>query len=196
VISTILLATLLAAHTPDHYELPLKRGESAEVLVHQHGRDVIDELRSPAGTLLDVIDGPTGRNGDEHFEIIAAESGRYRIDVRPFDARETSGTYTVEVKTVRTASATRSLLDARRKARDLASAWLRERSTPLAGDSIGAIAASARVIALGEATHGSREFGDARLALTFKLIEQHGFRIVAVEASASRLAALAPYVNG
>ena len=50
------------------------------------------ELRSPAGKLLDVIDGPTGRNGDGRVENIAAEGGTYRLHVRPFDTKETSGT--------------------------------------------------------------------------------------------------------
>ena len=195
----ILLATLLTASTPNEYELPLKRGESADVVVHQHGIDVVVELRSPRGTLLDVVDGPTGREGDERVEIIAAESGRYRLHVRPFDSKETSGTYTVELQARRTVAATRALLQTRRKARDEASAWLRERSAPLAADDLApfaAVASRARVVGLGEATHGSREFGDARIALTLRLIERHGYRLVAIEASASRLAALAPYVNG
>jgi erythromycin esterase-like protein len=39
----------------------------------------------------------------------------------------------------------------------------------------------ARVVLLGEATHGSREFYEARAAITRRLIDRHGFRIVAVE---------------
>lgn len=41
---------------------------------------------------------------------------------------------------------------------------------------------AARVVLLGEATHGSSEFYRARAAITRRLIEQHGFTIVAVEA--------------
>lgn len=40
----------------------------------------------------------------------------------------------------------------------------------------------ARVVLLGEATHGSSEFYLARAAITRRLIERHGFNIVAVEA--------------
>ncbi|MCH8686043.1 erythromycin esterase family protein [Pedomonas mirosovicensis] len=39
-----------------------------------------------------------------------------------------------------------------------------------------------RVVALGEATHGTSEFYRARAAITRHLIENHGFNIVAVEA--------------
>src|SRR5438874_12540532 len=42
--------------------------------------------------------------------------------------------------------------------------------------------ADARIVLLGEATHGTSEFYQARAAITRRLIEQHGFTIVAVEA--------------
>jgi len=41
---------------------------------------------------------------------------------------------------------------------------------------------SARVVLMGEATHGTAQFYRARAALTARLITHHGFRIVAVEA--------------
>lgn len=42
--------------------------------------------------------------------------------------------------------------------------------------------ASAKIILLGEASHGTAEFYQARAAITRSLIEHHGFNIVAVEA--------------
>jgi protein-L-isoaspartate(D-aspartate) O-methyltransferase len=42
--------------------------------------------------------------------------------------------------------------------------------------------AGSRVVLLGEATHGTSEFYQARAAITRRLIEEHGFTIVAVEA--------------
>jgi protein-L-isoaspartate(D-aspartate) O-methyltransferase len=42
--------------------------------------------------------------------------------------------------------------------------------------------ADARVVLLGEASHGTSEFYRARAAITKRLIEEHGFTIVAVEA--------------
>lgn len=42
--------------------------------------------------------------------------------------------------------------------------------------------ASSRVVLLGEASHGTSEFYRARAAITRRLIEHHGFTIVAVEA--------------
>lgn len=42
--------------------------------------------------------------------------------------------------------------------------------------------AGARVVLLGEATHGTSEFYQARAAITRRLVEAHGYTIVAVEA--------------
>lgn len=40
----------------------------------------------------------------------------------------------------------------------------------------------AKIVLLGEASHGTSEFYRARAAITRRLIEHHGFTIVAVEA--------------
>ncbi len=55
--------------------------------------------------------------------------------------------------------------------------------------------AQARVVLLGEATHGTSEFYRARAAITRRLIEQHGFSIVAVEADWPDAAAIDRYVR-
>ncbi len=55
--------------------------------------------------------------------------------------------------------------------------------------------ADARVVLLGEASHGTSEFYRARAAITRRLIERHGFRIVAVEADWSDAAAIDRHVR-
>src|ERR1044071_5336710 len=52
-----------------------------------------------------------------------------------------------------------------------------------------------RVILLGEASHGMSEFYRARAAITRRLIEEHGFTIVAVEADWPDAAAVDRYVR-
>ena len=65
---------------------------------------------------------------------------------------------------------------------------LREAIEPLPGLDDPAFAeafdryADCRVVLLGEASHGTSEFYRARAAITRRLVERHGFRIVAVEA--------------
>jgi protein-L-isoaspartate(D-aspartate) O-methyltransferase len=53
-----------------------------------------------------------------------------------------------------------------------------------------------RVVALGEATHGTAEFYNARAAITALLVEKHGFNIVAVEADWPDAAVYDAYVRG
>src|SRR4051812_5797749 len=55
--------------------------------------------------------------------------------------------------------------------------------------------ADARVILLGEASHGTSEFYRARAAITRRLIEKHGFTIVAVEADWPDAASVDRYVR-
>jgi protein-L-isoaspartate(D-aspartate) O-methyltransferase len=55
--------------------------------------------------------------------------------------------------------------------------------------------AKCRVILLGEASHGTSEFYRARAAITKRLIEEHGFTIVAIEADWPDAAAVDRYVR-
>ena len=54
---------------------------------------------------------------------------------------------------------------------------------------------SARIVLLGEATHGTSEFYRARAAITRRLVEEHGFSIVAVEADWPDAARIDDYVR-
>lgn len=53
----------------------------------------------------------------------------------------------------------------------------------------------ARVVLLGEATHGTHEFYAARAAITRRLIERHGFNIVAVEGDWPDIARIDSYAQ-
>ncbi|NOJ50883.1 protein-L-isoaspartate(D-aspartate) O-methyltransferase [Bradyrhizobium archetypum] len=55
--------------------------------------------------------------------------------------------------------------------------------------------AQSRVVLLGEASHGTSEFYRARAAITRRLIEKHGFTIVAVEADWPDAAAIDHYLR-
>ena len=54
---------------------------------------------------------------------------------------------------------------------------------------------SKRVVLLGEASHGTSEFYNARAAITRRLIEEHGFSIVAVEADWPDAAAIDRHIR-
>src|SRR5215211_4916724 len=56
--------------------------------------------------------------------------------------------------------------------------------------------ADAKVILLGESTHGTDEFYRARAAITERLIREHGFTIIAVEADWPDAARIDAYIRG
>jgi len=56
--------------------------------------------------------------------------------------------------------------------------------------------ADARVVMIGEASHGTSDFYRARAAITQRLIERHGFNIVAVEADWPDAGHVDRYVRG
>lgn len=184
------------------YAVQLTRGMSVLLTVQQIGIDVVVEIRRSDGRLLEAADGPTGRNGEERAELFADQTGTFAVRVRPFSTGEPEGRYRLTVVELRDVRATASLLAARARARTSAAAWLRQRAAPLAIEAdralppLDELAGHARVIGLGEATHGSRELADLRFAVTRYLVQRHGFRLIAVEYSASRLASLNSWVLG
>jgi erythromycin esterase len=192
----------LDANTAHDFSVRLSRGMSAELIVQQIGIDVVVEIRAPNGRLLEVVDSPTGRTGQERVEIVADAGGAFAIRVRAYDAREPAGRYRLTVASWRDARSTARLLAVRARARDSATVWLRRRAAPLKLDTaaglppLDRIATRARVLGLGEATHGSREIADLRLAVTQYLIQRHSVRLVAIEHSANRLALLNRWLLG
>jgi len=85
-------------------------------------------------------------------------------------------------------------------ATDLVSEWLNANAVPLesmtSDTGLARIFESVRVIGLGEATHGQRECFAFKRRLTLHLIQEHGFRLVAYEANATRAQRLNDYVQG
>ena len=197
--------TTLSASAPHGYRLRLSKGESVDLIVQQQGVDVVVEVRDPRGR-MSSFDSPNGRNGPEPVEIIADEAGLYSLRVRAFDAREPVGRYHLQINAWRNAAETAALLRARELARDSATAWLSARSASIPPSGIvtdkgplpplDSIARRARVIGIGEATHGSKEFNDFRVSATRRLIGRNGYRLVAIEASVARLDVLNKYVRG
>jgi erythromycin esterase len=205
VTSGVTLDTTIVPNSTHEYALRLSAGESANLAVTQIGVDLVVEVRAPDGT-LSVFDSPNGRNGDELVEIIASLPGTYAIRVRPYDGREPAGKYRIRVTALRSATATREMLHGRELARDSAARWLARRSAAIPANAVippaapfpplELLASRARVMGIGEANHGSREFGDLRLSLTRRLIQRNGYRVVAIEGSSARLELLNHFIAG
>jgi erythromycin esterase len=185
--------------------LVLGKGESAEIAVTQRGIDVVVRVRAPDGSLIDDFDSPNGREGDERVSLTATRAGPYRLRIKPISTAEPQGAIDIRLVALRSAGETERLLRRATQSRLEAAQWLRRDDAPLNIDQIRTalsippldkIASTARLVGLGEATHGSRELNDVRLAIVQRLVERSGFRLVALEDSVSRWRALEPYVSG
>ena len=78
--------------------------------------------------------------------------------------------------------------------------WVQKNAVPasLEGPDIRALAqnfAGAKVVAVGEATHGTHEFAAFRVRLFQELVEHHGFRVFAIEAGFGEAMAIDRYVT-
>lgn len=85
-------------------------------------------------------------------------------------------------------------------------AWIRENAIPLRGAAAGtgledmrplrSLVGDARIVSLGEATHGTREFFQWKHRMLEFLVTEMGFTIFAIEANAPECAAIDDYVMG
>lgn len=180
------------------YTALLNEGDTALFTVTQIGIDLVVDVIDPQGTTVDSVDSPTGRNGEEAVEVHADRGGLYTLRLRPFDENEPAGRFRLRFVSRHDRAATQKRLEDARL-------WLTRRTMALPADGMSSQPEpqelrrslnGVRVLGLGEATHGSREFGDVRMALTKWLIEGLGYSVVALEASTSRYTALAPYIQG
>lgn len=198
----VVLERPLGPSDSSDFTVRLAGAMSALLSVQQLGIDAVIEVRAPDGKLLQAVDSPTGRTGDERVEIFADRSGAYGVRVRPYSTGEPQGRFRLTVVELRDAQATAALLAARARERDAAATWLRQYAARLPDEIVGSLppldelAGHARVIALGEATHGSREITDLRFAVTRYLVQRHRVRLIAIEYSSSRLDILNTWALG
>src|SRR5690242_12870056 len=112
----LMLATAPSARSQAQPSSPRTLGEGV-VVERQLGLDVVVEVRAPDGALLQAVDSPTGRTGDERVEIFANRNGAYGVRIRPYGPGEPQGRYRLTVLELRNAQATATLLAARARER-------------------------------------------------------------------------------
>ena len=77
--------------------LRLRQGKSADVVVLQQGIDLVVDLLGPDGRLLDSVDSPNGRDGEEPVAVMAERAGTYTIRIRPLGAGDPPGRFTLRL---------------------------------------------------------------------------------------------------
>ncbi|MFL5542378.1 MAG: erythromycin esterase family protein [Longimicrobiaceae bacterium] len=183
--------TLAAGETHD-YTVALAAGDFLRVVVEQRGVDLVVEVFGPDGARLMSVDSPNGDQGPEEVAFQAPAAGAYRVHVRAFSETD-AGAYTVRVAERLGAAEYASVLARERVRRDSVLAWLAASAMPLRSVTAGSgfedlrplreVLRDVRIVGLGEATHGSREFFQLKHRLLEFLVREMGFRVFAIEAS-------------
>ena len=191
-----------------NYKLTLASGQFLNAAVNQRGIDVVVRVFAPDERLLAEIDSPNGRQGDEPIALEAKSAGTYRIEVIPNEegGETASGRYEIRINEILSADNYAKRLAEHKRAQASVVAWLRENAVPVktveAGNSfddlqpLKRVLKDVRVVGLGEATHGTREFFQFKHRMVEFLVREMGFRVFAIEASFSACQNINDYVMG
>lgn len=79
------------------YEIDATANQFVRVVVEQRGVDVTVALVGPDGAKLLEVDRPNGDNGPEELFWIAAERGKYRLEVRALEQSAPTGKYRLKI---------------------------------------------------------------------------------------------------
>lgn len=183
----------IAAGEVHAYEVALEAGQFLRAVVNQHGVDVVVTVTGPQGQRLSEVDSPNGQEGPEPIILAANASGTYRLEVRPLDKDTKPGRYEIKIEELLTAAEYGVRLAEERAAADAVRSWLATSAIRLntveAGHGFADMqplretVANARVVTLGEATHGTREFFQLKHRMLEFLVTELGFNIFAIEAT-------------
>ncbi|HEY5921656.1 MAG TPA: erythromycin esterase family protein [Kofleriaceae bacterium] len=187
------------------YEVSLAADTVMFAEIDQLGADVTLSTFGPDGGQLATFDSPTGSKGTELVRVEAAKAGTYRIDVTTFPGQ--TGKYRARVVEVVTRveleareAKERAAIDKffadRRELVDGVVGWAKQNAIgdDLAG--IDKLIGNARVIALGEADHGVREYLAYRNRLAKHLIEKQVVTAILVETGFTEATVVDDYVMG
>src|SRR5204863_2511329 len=95
----------LAGRQSHSYTIALEKDQFVQLVVDQHGIDVVIRTFSPSGQRLGEFDSPNGSNGPETVTIAAGAAGQYRIEVTPLEPRDVQqGRYEIRIVEIRKAT--------------------------------------------------------------------------------------------
>ena len=175
------------------YALLLSAGDFLRVVFDQRGIDVVVTAYGPDQKKFAEVDSPNGDRGPEPVEFVTPVAGTYRFDVRSLEKNAKPGRYEARIEQWLTGEEYAAHLAAIRAADVAASSEIRRIAMPLrateAGNGfadlepLGALVGDAHLVALGEATHGARDFFQLKHRLLEFLVERKGFTVFAIEAT-------------
>jgi erythromycin esterase len=196
----------LKAEEVHAYEIALEGGQFFRATVEQRGIDVVVRLFAPDGTKLAEVDSPNGNQGPEPLALEAKAAGTYRVEVSSLEKGASAGRYEIRVDEMLSAQAYAARRAEARRRQQAVIAWLKAKAIPLktveAGNGFAdlqplkRVFKDARFVALGEETHGTREFFQFKHRMLEFLVKEMGFRVFAIEASYAACQNINDYVMG
>lgn len=193
----------LAPPAVHNYAVALKEGDFLRAVVEQRGIDVVVSVHGPDGKKITEIDSPNGANGPEPIELPASASGTYRIEIRPFEGSP-AGKYEAKIIAVLSPAERAAEIAAERAARAATAERFAKNAIPLRTPEAGhgfedmlplqRLIGDARIVSLGEATHGTREFFQFKHRMLEFLVTKMGFSVFGIEATMPEAFAINEYV--
>ncbi|MBD0332491.1 MAG: erythromycin esterase family protein [Chitinophagaceae bacterium] len=178
------------------YSIALKKGEYTKVIVMQKGIDLLVATYSPSGKKLNEFDSPNGANGEEPVEIIADATGKYMIEVKPFDEKQITGTFDVSIQ---------KQLPFNDYATPVIN-WFKQSGFRISSTEPGnnfqdlqplkTILQNVAVVGLGEATHGTQEFFSMKHRLIQFLVTEMNYTAICIEGSFAKAQKINDYILG
>jgi erythromycin esterase len=175
------------------YKVSLKTGQFLYLVVDQRGIDLVVRVFSPDGKRIAEVDSPNGDSGPEPVRVVAAGSGEYRLEVRALEKTAKPGGYQVKIEELLTPEQYAERLAAEKARLEEVKQWLAKNAIRLkaaeAGHGFGdmqplkKVIGQARLVALGEATHGTREFFQLKHRMLEFLVSEMGFTVFGIEAT-------------
>jgi erythromycin esterase len=191
------------------YKIKTKKGDLYKLLVLQNGIDLAIEVKGGKNSAIQSFDSPNGITGPEPVEFVADISGNMLVVIKPLTDSHNAkkGEYSIEyTEHVNAAGYTKILNRKEAQEKEFAD-WIRNNSISLKSVQAGSgfedlnllkpVLANKRVIGIGEATHGTKEFFQMKHRMLEFLVKEMGFTVFAIEASYSRCKYINDYVlNG
>ena len=150
-------------------------------------------LFGPDGKRIAEVDDPNGNSGPEPVQVVAVATGEYLVEIRPLDKSAGRGRYQVKIPELLTADQYTKRLAAKNNQADDVKNWLAKNAIRLKGAEAGqgfedmqplkTVIGASRLVALGEATHGTREFFRLKHRMLEFLVTEMGFTVFGIEAT-------------
>lgn len=186
------------------YQVTLSTGQYLKVVVDQRGIDVVVTALRPDGVKISEVDSPNGTQGPEPISVAASASGVYQFEVRSLEANAAPGRYEIRLEELLSAEQYRRRLVDENVRDEAVVARLKNQAIPLRSVTAGSglddlmplkdVLRDVRVVGLGEATHGTREFFQLRHRILEFLVKDMGYTVLAVEGSYAAFMNINDYV--